>query len=604
MLITAALSLASMYFRHQVEDRNRAVAIAAEYDVIQSLAASQGLTTEQGFAELKRNGLTAVVTPEQYASEMFSEGELQLVDGKYVTGDPDSIARLLRGVKLRFPKFVDNQIFVGATQTKTGIQFPDLNLVRGVAVGLNPDAAESARSAGLQIIARCVNPASASADTVTQTIAWAKDLGADFFLPEGTQVLGQRNALKAFTEALKTYGIYYASPEFTKISGDEKVVMDSPDQVVRLHSAQADELDKMQLDDAVDRYAKAARERNQRILLLRPLSSASTYPLSDFGDFIKQVRDETEKEGGIIGSPHPFTEPSTPPILYPLIGLSIVPLVIWTAFSLIPNKWLAVLAGVVALGLGALCYKATGAGRPLDALLAALVFPTAAFIIIDRRQGKNWLLEYVVITLISITGGFAIAGLLNSLAYFIHAKQFLGVKFAHFLPIVVVGAYFFHQFGIVRKSLSSPMVWGKALLGLVVVLGLAFMIERTGNDNPAAVSDTELKLRAFLDAILFVRPRTKEFLIGHPALIVGLGMLIRMRKGDPRFQNLEGWITLCLMLGAIGQTSIVNTMCHIHTPLTISLARIGVGLVAGGIIGAVAWWLVVRLTNKMRPVQG
>ncbi len=148
------------------------------------------------------------------------------------------------------------------------------------------------------------------------------------------------------------------------------------------------------------------------------------------------------------------------------------------------------------------------------------------------------------------------------------------------------------------------MVWGKALLGLLVVLGLVFMIERTGNDNPAAVSDTELKLRAFLDAILFVRPRTKEFLIGHPALIVGIGMLIKMRKGDPRFQDLAGWITLCLMLGAIGQTSIVNTMCHIHTPLTISLARIGVGLVAGGIIGGVAWWLVVRLTNKMRPVQG
>jgi len=602
VLLTAGLSLASMAYRHQAETRNRAVALAADFDSIQALSASQGLTIDQGLAELKRNGLTAVVIPEQYVSELFSEGQLQLVDGKYVTGAPDAIQRILRGVRIRFPKFVSNDTFKAFTQKETAIEFPDLNLVRGVSVGLNPEAAESVRSQGLEIIARCVNPASASADTVTGTVAWARELGADVFLPEGAQVLGRREALKAFTDALKTYGIYYASPEFAKIGGDEEVVTECPDLVLRLHSAQLEELDKMRMPEAVDRYAKAARERNQRILLLRPLSTAATYPLSEFGDFITQVKDETEKEGGVIGVPHPFSEPGTPAILYPLIGLSLVPLVMWTVFALLPRRWLAVLAGLCALGLGALCYKATGPGRQLDALLAALVLPTLAFIVIDRREGKRWLWEYVVITLISLTGGLVIAGLLNGLVFFVYAKQFLGVKFAHFFPIAVVGAYFFHRFGIVRKSLSSPLDWGKAVLAVVVMGALVFMIARTGNDNPAAVSDTEIKIRNFLDAILFVRPRTKEFLVGHPFLIIGLGMLISVRRGEPKFQKFKGWITLFLMLGAIGQTSIVNTMCHIHTPLTISLARIGVGWLAGGILGFAVWWILSRLSDRLRPL--
>jgi hypothetical protein len=316
----------------------------------------------------------------------------------------------------------------------------------------------------------------------------------------------------------------------------------------------------------------------------------------------KRITTETVKEGGIIGTPHPFSEPEAPSWIFPLIGLSLVPIVFWTAASFFNKKWVPVVAGVIALAVGILCVKPMG--RSLDALMAAITLPTAAFLILDRRNIKWIAWEYIVITLISLTGGLAIAGLLNSLPYYIHAKQFMGVKFAHFFPIVLIGAYFFHQFGLVRKSLKSPLEWGKALLALVVLGALAFMIARTGNDNPAAVSDTEIKIRNLLDAILFVRPRTKEFLIGHPFLIIGIGMLISLRKGEPNFQNWKGWITLFLMLGAIGETSIVNTMCHIHTPLTISLARIGVGFIAGGILGGAAWVVLKRVSGRFRTAEG
>lgn len=601
VLLTALSSLASLYFRHRVEDRNRAVALAADIDTVQALAASQGLDLVQGLRDLKAHGLTTVVVPEEYVAELLGSGELQIVNGKYISGPSASVQRVLRGVRIRFPSLVSTSDFVSTNQTMA-VEIPDLPLVRGVAVGLNPDLADTVRAQGLEIIARCANPPSASDTTVDQTIVWTRELGAETFLPEGTQVLGRKDSLDAFIKSLRDHGMTYASPEFAKIGGDENVVDQAPDLVIRLHAAQAEEMDKMRLPDAIDRYAKAARERNQRILLLRPLTTSAPQPLTAFGEFIHEVELETEKEGGIVGEPHPFSEPDAPHFLYPLIAICIIPVGVWTVWCFFPRKWLAIVVAILGLALAAACYKQ--GGRPFMALLAAITFPTVAFLILDRPKPRSWLFEYVFVSLISLTGGLAVAGLLNSLAYYIHAKQFLGVKFAHFFPILLVGCYFIWRFGITRKALKSPVEWGKALLALVIVGALAFMIERTGNDNPAAVSDLELKARALLDAVLFVRPRTKEFLIGHPALIIGTIMLIGLKRGDQRFANWKGWITLFLMLGAIGQTSIVNTMCHIHTPLTISLARIGVGFVLGGIIGAVLWGVIKNAFRRPRPSDG
>jgi hypothetical protein len=81
--------------------------------------------------------------------------------------------------------------------------------------------------------------------------------------------------------------------------------------------------------------------------------------------------------------------------------------------------------------------------------------------------------------------------------------------------------------------------------------------------------------------LLVARPRTKEFLIGHPLLVAALDQRLRGRK------SLSGW----LMVGAvIGQLSMVNTFSHIHTPLWVSGLRTGLGLVLGLAIG----WVILR----------
>ena len=102
---------------------------------------------------------------------------------------------------------------------------------------------------------------------------------------------------------------------------------------------------------------------------------------------------------------------------------------------------------------------------------------------------------------------------------------------------------------------------------------------RTGNES-AAVSAWELALRARLDDLLAVRPRTKEFLIGHPLMLLLLFLGYR-----------DKYLPI-LAIGIIGQVSLVNTFAHIHTPLVISLVRTFNGLWLGIILGLLLIGLV------------
>jgi len=87
-----------------------------------------------------------------------------------------------------------------------------------------------------------------------------------------------------------------------------------------------------------------------------------------------------------------------------------------------------------------------------------------------------------------------------------------------------------------------------------------------------------------------VRPRTKEFLIGHPALVIGAWMLL---TGRMRF------LPLAMFLATIGQVSIVNTFCHLHSPLLVSLQRTGWGILLGVGLGL----LVLRVFTRWTPVD-
>lgn len=583
-LLTALLAGYSMFLRFQVESRNKAVAIVAEGDTVATLAATKRISLEQALGQLKAAGLTGVVLPEEFISDLVSDGKLAVAPQVVrITNDDGEIrSRVSRGLTNRFGIFVPP----GGVDIPIDTLAP--GLARSTSVGLDPRIAQAARAQDLIVVARIGNPQGATEAYVKSSISWASELGATVFLPQGEQVLGRRDSLGALSEALSASKMLYATPEFAKIGGDANVVAKSPELVVRLHAAQSAELDKLGLPEAVERYGKAAAERNQRVLLVRPLTNAASDPLDSFGEFVTLVKKQIEREGYTLAAPHPFSDSNVPVWLFVAIALSVMPVVAWLASSMPVSR--SVAFGIVGIaGLLALA-SALPQGRSYFALAAALAYPCAAFLLLEKSP-VGIVIGYIRTTAISLLGGMCVAGLLNGLPFFVKADAFDGVKIAHFLPVALIGFYFLSRTTNLREAMKTPIFWQQAALGLALLLGFAFMAARTGNDNPAGVSGLELKFRALLDQVLYVRPRTKEFLVGHPALIVALGMLASKR-------NYGGWTVIAIMLAVIGQTSVVNTMCHLHTPLTLSLARIGVGWIVGGILGAMVWGVLSRFSAR------
>lgn len=590
ILMTAAFSLISLSERYRIESRNKATTIAVELNTLAPLAAAEGIPLKEAIQRLKRAGVGGGILSQQTAGELIDDGSIELRSAARgvttISGDQESTARIQRGIWIRFGRSGVPKPDPSAAPEMFLLEDLDSNLLRNVSVGMNPAMARLAVDHDLQLIARGDNPMGADADTVRETIVWFRELGASVFLPEGDQVLGRRDNLEALTSALEEHKMLYASPEFAKIGGDLNVIAKAPKTSVRLHSAQAAELDKLGAGEAIERYAKAASERSVRILLVRPIANSSPRPFTDFSNFVRNLRLRLELENLKIAPAHPFEEPNVPQWVFPLIGVSAAVVAAWASFMFLTS---APLLGVVALicfglGFGAWLPEV----RPYTALMAAMAFPIAAYGVLLATKHRSIPLHCLVMVLISLVGGLAVAGLLNALPYFIRAEQFAGVKLAHFGPIFLVGLLLAMHMLDWRGGLKTPITWLQAILAIFLLVALAFMFLRTGNENPAAVSGFELRLRSLLDAILPVRPRTKEFMLGYPALVVGLGLLMQSRAGKAG-ESTKGWAVLALMVGAVGLTSVVNTMCHLHTPLDVGLIRIGVGFVLGGIIGGVAW---------------
>jgi hypothetical protein len=84
--------------------------------------------------------------------------------------------------------------------------------------------------------------------------------------------------------------------------------------------------------------------------------------------------------------------------------------------------------------------------------------------------------------------------------------------------------------------------------------------------------EIEMVIRNILEEKLLVRPRTKEFTVAFPALVL-VAYLASLR-----FKSL---IFISGLAAVIGQTSIVNTFSHLRTPFVVSIIRTLYSLAAG-----------------------
>ena len=267
-----------------------------------------------------------------------------------------------------------------------------------------------------------------------------------------------------------------------------------------------------------------------------------------------------------------------------------------------------------------------GAGskvRVVAALASANLFPTLAIVALldllrGRRFPKNtptWRILVAGLVLLGITsalsliGASYLSGALTDTRYLLEFDIFRGIKLTFVLPMVLVAIAFMQRFDIfdgqfdasagvlgqLREIMATPVRVGSLLGGLVLIGALVVLVLRSGHTSGMPVPGIELKMRAALEQLFYARPRTKEFLIGHPAFLLALyGAARRWRT----------WIIFGLVLAAtIGQGSMVETFAHMRTPIEMSLVRGIGGVFLGGAIGAVLVALVAAWNHLLERVK-
>lgn len=584
--LAAILSAVNIVPRFRAEQSNRAVTLIVESDVAGDLGAAQGLSLSESLAKLAESGVGMVSCSERTAGEMLSNGLLKLdplPDGRYQVSGPEAVLREIRSTyRARF----NRDIGVGGS-----IVIRDPSRLRTTQLGIDPSEIAAARSAGVVVMARVGNPAGATPSYIDFAVQRMARQGAVAYLPLGEEVLGNDQMIGVTADDLKREGIVYASAEFAKISGDSKMVKLMPESTIRLHAAQSAELIRMTPSGIIERYSKAARERNIRYLLLRPAASASAHPLDDFGDLIRKINRELAKDRMEVKPARPFDEPESNSMLKGLLGLSLIPGLAYGMLSVLADGKRArfsLVVWVISALIGVMAFVATL--REYVSLAGAVLFPIAGFgWFIEHTRAKP-LLAYLGISAFSLVGGLQVAGMLTGLPYMLHLDQFTGVKVVVFVPIFATAYMLLSSVAPLGQLLDQKIAWRGLLTALVILGALMFMASRTGNDNPTGVSGLELKFRSLLDRALLVRPRTKEFLIGHPALIFGLCWWNRIRPESPS-RLIAATI---IAAGAIGQTSVVNTFCHLHTPIDLSVLRVLSGHLLGCILGLLGWAVFSR----------
>jgi hypothetical protein len=372
-------------------------------------------------------------------------------------------------------------------------------------------------------------------------------------------------------------------------------------------------------------YSLGARERTLHALYLRPYAN----PWRETGDLkatnealLKGIADELKTHHhwadflkGQVGAASTFSDRKPGPTVFLMTGL--VTMGVMAAFCLLlleiyPVKpWmLYTLIALVSVGATGWSFlHLTSTARAALALFSSLTLPVLGIVVnlpymeqVSKRV-SGWsclagsMLLTVRVTALSTAGALMSAAVLYDTTYFLGLDLFRGVKLLSLVAPLAVLAFYLARLGgreeLVKVLNLDLKMWHALGLGALALVGL-FYLMRTGNAGGAGSSDPndlERMLRRGLDDLLGVRPRFKEFVLGHPALMLAPFLL---RVGWRRL------VWLALLAAAVGQASLVDTFAHTHTPVVASLLRTVIGLVSGWAFGVSAIGLLLLLAFLVR----
>ena len=381
---------------------------------------------------------------------------------------------------------------------------------------------------------------------------------------------------------------------------------------------------------------RAAYERNCHLIYLKMILDGedSTEYITDKADYAQLLGDffqRMDARGYTYETLTPAQKYVPSPVLRFLVGVGAIAacVILLGLFLTLSGKvrYLLLVIGCVCVA-GAM-YVMPNTSKLILSIGGGIAMPCLAAVGVNRYIQLSWeahdrsislgrlLIQALALTLImtavSFCGSLFASAPLSESAYILEMNLYRGVKIMQLVPLAVFVVSYLQIFlweqrlckrlmsiapeDHPRRKQARKEAWNRLLdrpvqirgvfYGILTVLVLAvlggvgaYYLARTGHTSSTMQASTlELEIRNFLENVLIARPRTKEFLVGYPCMLL---MIWSFRRQIP---------VLPLVFGAgavIGLTSVVNTFLHIRTPFMLSVIRVLTGLGMGLIVGILA----------------
>jgi hypothetical protein len=404
------------------------------------------------------------------------------------------------------------------------------------------------------------------------------------FIPQNNQLPEDPNAQMIFQDYLRKNEVLLGVDEFNDTAEILRMAEGTGYEIVRVYNRP--------LHKWMDEYLLAVRDRNDRLLYLHLFLSGQDDLISYNQEHINQITTSIRKNGIVndfsFGKAESFKLLKENKILSFCVSLGIL----WAVAKLMMLAGVPPKAGYIISALGLMLMVSLAVidfslYRDVISLAVAVIFPVVGIYsqMKTKRNVEEKKPQYVIgyaakgfseALSVALIGGLLLWGICANSEFLLGFKQFRGIKLLYILSYgLIIALYIKDNYGL---SINKPILSIASIMMLLIVGAIFFvLINRTGNFSVIPIPKWEISFRIWLENVLPIRPRTKEFLIGFPALIIAGGT---KALGKSRCST---WLYIVALLGLV---STVNTFSHFHISSLISIIRTLEGAFLGIMIGA------------------
>ncbi len=636
-----------LVFRTVAEQKNIYVETVVDFEEMRQLSREEGWKLKDLCFSMKKSGVSSVAISEDTLASLESEGRITVLSAKEIRklsldegfqhelpvelASPGGLwihaedSALLDRIEQHLSWRLDPGKIVRLHRNFLLVNKSARGFRERVGLGFSNEYFDLANEAGLGVVVRVFNyPGLNATDSagIINAIPSPASISALLFAEE--EMLGNRGDLKGIIELFKNRSYRIGWIEFNTQEGIDAYLHGLSDSrpFVRVHSISRKEIEQnYNVDRAVARWIRAVKDRSMKMLYIRCFFQDDQRYVSDLVQFnlnyIKRIENGLQASGfrvavdlaqrlneprHIVGSMSVAEKIAI--ALSLMLGLPLL-----LKFSFAPDlddRWFFAVAILVIPG-----FFVTGneTFTGICGLAGAFSFASLGVILAfsslektDQNISALAMLKFFgLLVTPSIIGGILVAGLYSEIEYLLKFEQFRGIKLAFILPVIWVFVWSLRQYGHgILNVMNQPLTPLMGFLGIAVASAFALYLLRSGNLTIVKPSAFEDSFRTFLENTLVARPRNKEFLIGYPAAALFIFFY---------FRRCMAILPLIAVFVQMGQVSVVNTLCHFHSPLTLSLLRIFNGLWLGLavalpvlVLAAIFWLIMLAGSPDRRKV--